>query len=119
MFAVTGITVWAASLHAIYWLPGSNVRAVLRDPAKGESWRRIVAALRGALENARPGRIVCISTVGAQAEQESLLSQLRMLEQGLGSLALHITFLRPAWFMENAAWDVAPARETGVIQSFL
>ena len=30
-----------------------------------------------------------------------------------------VTFLRPGWFMENAAWDVAPARDTGVIPSFL
>ena len=30
-----------------------------------------------------------------------------------------IAFLRPAWFMENAAWDVEPARKTGVVQSFL
>ncbi len=37
----------------------------------------------------------------------------------LGELPLPITFLRPAWFMENAAWDVAPARDTGVIHSFL
>jgi NAD(P)H dehydrogenase (quinone) len=28
-------------------------------------------------------------------------------------------FIRAAWFMENAAWDVAPARDTGVISSFL
>ena len=30
-----------------------------------------------------------------------------------------ITFLRPAWFMENFRWDVAAARESGVIMSFL
>ena len=30
-----------------------------------------------------------------------------------------VTFLRPAWFMENSSWDVAPARENGVIPSFL
>ena len=30
-----------------------------------------------------------------------------------------VAFLRPAWFMENAAWDVTPARESGVIPSFL
>jgi NAD(P)H dehydrogenase (quinone) len=29
-----------------------------------------------------------------------------------------ITFLRPAWFMENFMWDVAPAKN-GAIQSFL
>jgi NAD(P)H dehydrogenase (quinone) len=30
-----------------------------------------------------------------------------------------VTFLRPAWFMENSSWDLAPAREHGVIPSFL
>jgi len=30
-----------------------------------------------------------------------------------------ITFLRPGWFMENSAWDVAPATTDGVLSSFL
>ena len=30
-----------------------------------------------------------------------------------------ITFLRPAWFLENCRWDVAGARSNGVICSFL
>jgi uncharacterized protein YbjT (DUF2867 family) len=30
-----------------------------------------------------------------------------------------VTFLRPGWFMENAAWDVASARDQGVVPSFL
>ncbi len=30
-----------------------------------------------------------------------------------------VAFLRAGWFMENAAWDVEPARKTGVVQSFL
>ena len=30
-----------------------------------------------------------------------------------------VAFLRPGWFMENFSWDVASARETGVIPSFL
>ena len=34
-------------------------------------------------------------------------------------MAVPITFLRPGWFMENFSWDVAPAREKGVIPSFL
>jgi uncharacterized protein YbjT (DUF2867 family) len=37
----------------------------------------------------------------------------------LGTLPLPITFLRAAWFMENSAWDVASARTTGVVPSFL
>lgn len=30
-----------------------------------------------------------------------------------------IAFLRAGWFMENTAWDIAPARETCVFSSFL
>jgi uncharacterized protein YbjT (DUF2867 family) len=62
---------------------------------------------------------VCISTIGAQATRPSLLTQLHLMEQALGSLGIPITFLRPAWFMENAAWDVASARNNGVLSSFL
>jgi NAD(P)H dehydrogenase (quinone) len=81
--------------------------------------RLIVAALRRALQAARPEKVVCISTIGVQAKQTNLLSQLRMTEESLGDLPMPIALLRPAWFMENCSWDVAPARETGVISSFL
>src|SRR5215472_4991523 len=90
------------------------------DPAPGfAEFRAILAALKNALERARPARVVSISTVGAQARQENLLTQHTLHERILGELSLPITFLRPAWFMENAAWDLAPARDSGVIQSFL
>lgn len=81
--------------------------------------RAIVAALRTALLAARPDKVVCLSTIGAQATQLNLLTQLQIMEQELGDLPLPIAFLRPAWFMENAAWDVADAREQGIIPSFL
>lgn len=48
-----------------------------------------------------------------------MLTQLGIMEQVLGELPQPIAFLRAAWFMENAAWDVAPARGKGVIPSFL
>jgi NAD(P)H dehydrogenase (quinone) len=90
------------------------------DPSPGfTETRQIVAALHNSLEKARPQRIVCISTIGAQATEENLLSQLGIMEQGLIDLASPITFLRPGWYMENAAWDLKPARDMGVIQSFL
>jgi uncharacterized protein YbjT (DUF2867 family) len=79
----------------------------------------MVAALRSALGAARPGRVVCISTIGAQAEQTNLLTQLQILEQELSTLDLPITFLRPAWFMENFAWDVSSAMQEQKISSFL
>ncbi len=81
--------------------------------------RAVITAVSKALQAARPARVVCLSTVGAQATQTSLLSQLSALEQHLGALPLPITFLRAAWFMENAAWDVARARTDGVLESYL
>jgi uncharacterized protein YbjT (DUF2867 family) len=89
------------------------------DPSPGfPECRQLVAVLRKALETAQPPRIVCLSTIGAQATQTSLLTQLQILEQELRALPV-IAFLRPAWFMENFTWDVAPARETGILRSFL
>ena len=78
----------------------------------------MISAVHDALAEARPARTVCLSTVGAQATQPNLLNQLAMMERELGALDLPIAFVRAAWFMENAAWDVASAR-AGVIQSFL
>jgi uncharacterized protein YbjT (DUF2867 family) len=81
--------------------------------------RATAAGLRSALEAARPGRVVYLSTLGAQAAQSNLLTQHSIIEQALQTLPMPITFLRPGWFMENSTWDVAPARESGVIPSFL
>jgi NAD(P)H dehydrogenase (quinone) len=90
------------------------------DPSPGfPETQAIVAALRRALAAARPGKVVCISTIGAQVKRENLLTQLTIMEDSLGDLPMPITFLRPAWFMENCSWDVAPARDTRVITSFL
>ena len=80
--------------------------------------RAVIAATRAALDAARPARVVCLSTVGAQATELNLLRQLAMMEQVLGTLDLPVAFVRAAWFMENAASDVAAAR-AGRIESFL
>ncbi len=89
-------------------------------PSKGfPEATAIVAQVSQALEAARPGVIVCLSTIGAQASQPNLLTQLQIMEQALGRLPMPVAFLRAAWFMENAAWDVEPALKTGVVQSFL
>ena len=89
------------------------------DPSPGfVEAAAVISAVRDALAEMRPARTVCLSTVGAQVTQPNLLSQLAMMERELGTLDLPIAFVRAAWFMENAAWDVATARD-GVIQSFL
>lgn len=90
------------------------------DPAPGfPEARGLIGAIAQALAQARPPRVVALSTIGAQATQENLLTQLGLLEDALGALSLDVRFIRPAWFMENALWDVAPARDTGVVDAYL
>lgn len=112
----------AASLTAAF-AGAEGVFAVLPpmfDPADGfPEIRAMVAALRTALAAAAPGKVVCLSTVGAQATEPNLLGQLAIMEQELGRLDMPVAFLRAAWFMENFAWDIDSARDRGVIESFL
>ena len=90
------------------------------DPQPGfPEARAVIGAVRQALDAARPARAVCLSTVGAQAAQPNLLSQRTLMEEALATLPLPVTFLRPAWFLENLAWDIAQAREQGVLSSYL
>jgi NAD(P)H dehydrogenase (quinone) len=76
-------------------------------------------ALHTALVRANPARVVYLSTIGAQASQSNLLTQHTILEKALGGWPNPLACLRPAWFLENSSWDLAPAREQGVIPSFL
>ena len=90
------------------------------DPLPGfPEARAIGATLQSALTAARPARVVYLSTIGAQANQNNLLTQHSIIEKAIGDLPIPIVFLRPAWFMENSSWDVAPARAQGIIPSFL
>ena len=89
------------------------------DPAPGfPAARAMIAALRDALAAARPARLVLLSTIGAEARRPNLLNQLGLLEMALRDLPCRTTFLRAAWFMDNAAGDLADARQ-GVIHSHL
>jgi uncharacterized protein YbjT (DUF2867 family) len=90
------------------------------DPAPGfPEARAVIATVKAALESARPNKVLCLSTIGVQATKSNLLTQRTLMEQALRELPMAITFLRPGWFMENAAWDVASARDQGMIASFL
>ena len=89
------------------------------DPSPGfPEAAALIESLREALIRARPRKVVALSTVGADAAQPNLLNALRMMEQAFAGLPMPVTYLRAAWFMENAAWDIAAAKE-GVIRSYL
>jgi uncharacterized protein YbjT (DUF2867 family) len=90
------------------------------DPEPGfPEAKRVIAAVTAALTEAHPGKVVCLSTIGADAPHENLLTQRTLMEQSLEQIGLPVTFLRPGWFMENALWDVPSARDEGVLHSFL
>jgi NAD(P)H dehydrogenase (quinone) len=90
------------------------------DPGAGfPEAKTAIAALTESLKRAAVPKIVCLSTIGADAQQPNLLNQLGLLEEALRSLPVPVAFLRAAWFVDNAALDVASARSTGLIESFL
>jgi uncharacterized protein YbjT (DUF2867 family) len=111
----TALTAAFRGADAVFILPPP-----VFDPTPGyeEAWK-VINAVVAALKAAQPRRVVCLSTVGADASRDNLLSQRTLLEVALSRLSLPVTFLRAAWFLENAAWDVMSARESGVIHSFL
>jgi len=104
-----------AGADAVFILPPSEF-----DPEPGyPEAQKVIDSVVAALKTARPKKLLCLSTIGADAEEDNLLSQRTMLERALNDLDLPVTFLRPAWFMENALWDVGTARDTGILFSFL
>jgi uncharacterized protein YbjT (DUF2867 family) len=89
------------------------------DPAPGfPEARKFIASMYTALAAAKPQRVVVLSTIGADAPHPNLLNALGLLEDAMKTLPMPVTFLRAAWFMENAALDIASARQ-GTIQSYL
>jgi len=109
------LTAALSGAEAVFILPPSEF-----DPEPGfPEAKRVIAAVTAALAEARPGKVVCLSTIGADAPHENLLTQRTLMEQSLEEIGLPVTFLRPGWFMENALWDVASARDEGVLRSFL
>jgi len=115
MFDVKALTEAFKGATAVFILPPSDF-----DPAPGFPQARIVInAVSDAIKAALPEKVVCLSTIGAQAEENNLLTQRGLMEQALQEVGVPVTFLRPGWFMENCALDVASARDTGVIHSYL
>jgi NAD(P)H dehydrogenase (quinone) len=90
------------------------------DPQPGfaETYAAMTAH-RNAVRHAGVGKVLYLSTIGAQARQTNLLSQHTIGESIFSELAVPVTYLRPAWFLENISWDIASARDTGVVHSFL
>ncbi|GLQ93484.1 NmrA family NAD(P)-binding protein [Dyella acidisoli] len=112
---VASLTAAFKGADSVFILPPSEFAPLPGFPEA----RAVIDVVKTALESARPAKVVCLSTIGAQATRTNLLSQRTLMEEALAGLNIPVTFLRPAWFMENFAWDVESARQEGVIHSFL
>jgi NAD(P)H dehydrogenase (quinone) len=73
-----------------------------------------MTAVRRRSKQSGAGKVLYFSTIGAQARQTTLLSQHTIGEFIFGQLEIPVTYLRPAWFIENTAWDTVSARDNGV-----
>jgi len=112
---VSSLTAAFDAARGVFILPPSEF-----DPEPGfPEACAVISAVSTAISRARPDKVVCLSTIGAQATETNLLSQRTLMEEALRKMPMPVTFLRPGWFMENAAWDVASARNDGVISSYL
>ncbi|UPJ71855.1 NmrA family NAD(P)-binding protein [Bradyrhizobium sp. 187] len=82
--------------------------------------RQIIDSFAHAIRICRPHRVICLSSIGAHRTHGlGIIQQSRILEDELGSMDLPISFVRPAWFMENAAWQLPLADRDGAFESFL
>jgi uncharacterized protein YbjT (DUF2867 family) len=80
-----------------------------------------ISAQMEAIRTVRPGKVVALSSVGGHRFSGlGLITQVRLLEEALANLNdTPIAVLRPAWFMENSLWDIAPASDAGEMPSRL
>ena len=89
------------------------------DPEPGfPQTERNAEAIREAILSGSPANVVFLSTVGAQVTEPNLLNNSGMTEAMLRTVPVPVAFLRAAWFMENANWDVESAKN-GILNSFL
>jgi uncharacterized protein YbjT (DUF2867 family) len=144
---------------------GLPMRAIVRDPAKGEPWAAqgaevavadladpaaLARAFRGAkcayvlnppaytaedlfsraeeiaesiaraVDESGLERLIVLSSIGAHLSSgNGIIRTNSLFEKRLGSLRTAVTFLRPAYFMENWAWVAEPASRDGILPSFL
>jgi NAD(P)H dehydrogenase (quinone) len=116
MLDSTALAAAFAGVEGVFVMIPANFAPSLGFPET----RAIVAALRSALAKARPPKVAYLSSIGAHRESGlGLITQLHILEQEMRTLPIPGAFIRPAWFLENFQWDVAPARDRGEIDAFL
>jgi NAD(P)H dehydrogenase (quinone) len=89
-------------------------------PAPGlPNQKRTIAAIREALEAARPGKAVFLSSIGSeQPDKLGLITSTHLLEEATRSLPIPVAYLRAGSFMENWLGALDHIRSTGEMAFF-
>jgi len=81
--------------------------------------KRTIAAIRAALEKARPGKAVFLSSIGSQQTHGlGLITSTHLLEEATRTVGLPVAYLRAGSFMENWLGAVDHIRATGEMPFF-
>jgi NAD(P)H dehydrogenase (quinone) len=89
-------------------------------PAPGlPDQKRTIAAIREALEQAKPGKAVFLSSIGSeQPSGLGLITSTHLMEQGTRTLPIPVAYLRAGSFMENWLGALDRIRATGEMPFF-
>jgi len=89
-------------------------------PAPGlPDQKRTIAAIREALEKAKPGKAVFLSSIGSeQTSGLGLITSTHLLEQATRTLPIPVAYLRAGSFMENWLGALDHIRATGEMPFF-
>ena len=89
-------------------------------PAPGlPDQKRTIAAIREAIEQAKPGKAVFLSSIGSeQSGGLGLITSTRLLEQATRTLSIPVAYLRAGSFMENWLGALDHIRTTGEMPFF-
>jgi uncharacterized protein YbjT (DUF2867 family) len=89
-------------------------------PAPGlPDQKRTIAAIRAALEQARPDKAVFLSSIGSeQGSGLGLITSTHLLEEATRTLPIPVAYLRPGSFMENWLGALDHVRATGEMPFF-
>jgi len=89
-------------------------------PAPGlPDQKRTIAAIRAALEQAKPGKAVFLSSIGSeQSSGLGLITSTHLMEQATRTLPIPVAYLRAGSFMENWLGALDHIRATGEMPFF-
>jgi uncharacterized protein YbjT (DUF2867 family) len=81
--------------------------------------RRTAASIAGAVAASKVGHVVLLSSIGADlAEGNGPIKGLYHLENALRASGTKVTAIRAAYFLENVANSLEPARKMGIFPAF-